>query len=98
MSDSARSLRRHRRWIIALIKGLAVAIFLAVSAMIILPVAFIGIQCYGNGEVHPAEPAEAIRDIADYARPESYTYLTLPEWMIVYSADDYARFISTAPP
>jgi len=32
-------------------------------------------------------------EIEDYARPESQTYLTLPEWYIVYSADEYGAFM-----
>lgn len=37
---------------------------------------------------------EAVRKIPDYYRPESKTYLTLPEWYIVYSTDEYADFIA----
>ena len=40
----------------------------------------------------------AIKDIPDYARPEDLTYLTLPEWYIVYSTDEYAAFIQENPP
>jgi len=35
----------------------------------------------------------AILKIPDYHRPESKTYLTLPEWYIVYSTDEYAAFL-----
>jgi hypothetical protein len=35
---------------------------------------------------------------ASYARPEEQTYLTLPEWYIVYSADEYAAFLADHPP
>ena len=35
----------------------------------------------------------AIQKIPDYYRPESKTYLTLPEWYIVYSTDEYATFL-----
>ncbi len=35
----------------------------------------------------------AIQKISDYYRPESKTYLTLPEWYIVYSTDEYAAFM-----
>jgi hypothetical protein len=31
--------------------------------------------------------------VSDYERPESQTYLTVPEWYIVYSADEYGTFI-----
>ena len=37
----------------------------------------------------------AVQDIPDYYRPESKTYLTLPEWYIVYSTDEYADFIAS---
>ena len=35
----------------------------------------------------------AVQNVPDYARPESKTYLTLPEWYIVYSTDEYAVFV-----
>jgi hypothetical protein len=35
----------------------------------------------------------AIGKIPEYYRPESKTYLTLPEWYIVYSTDEYAAFL-----
>jgi hypothetical protein len=41
---------------------------------------------------------EAVKDIPEYARPEDLTYLTLPEWYIVYSTDEYAAFIAQNPP
>lgn len=40
-----------------------------------------------------AATREAIQKIPDYYRPESKTYLTLPEWYIVYSTDEYAAFL-----
>lgn len=49
------------------------------------------------GSTDPAIEA-ATQSIADYARPEDQTYLTLPEWYIVYSADEYAAFIAEHPP
>lgn len=41
---------------------------------------------------------EATKDIPEYTRPEDLTYLTLPEWYIVYSTDEYAAFIAENPP
>lgn len=41
---------------------------------------------------------EATKDIPEYTRPEDLTYLTLPEWYIVYSTDEYAAFIAQNPP
>jgi hypothetical protein len=31
-------------------------------------------------------------------RPEVYTYLTIPEWYLVWSSDEYAEFIASHPP
>ena len=49
----------------------------------------------------PPKPATAagrsaewkLRSLKNYARSEDQTYLTLPEWYIVYSADEYAAFL-----
>jgi FAD/FMN-containing dehydrogenase len=41
---------------------------------------------------------ERLRSRPDYARSESQTYLTLPEWYIVYSADELAGFLREAAP
>jgi hypothetical protein len=40
-----------------------------------------------------AATREAVQKIPDYYRPESKTYLTIPEWYIVYSTDEYAAFL-----
>lgn len=42
----------------------------------------------------PAAIAEQVRaDIPEYQRPEESTYLTYPEWAIVYAAREYAGFV-----
>lgn len=43
--------------------------------------------------VRNEEAQKVTSQIAEYARPESQTYLTIPEWYIVYSADEYGAFI-----
>ncbi|MDE1153948.1 MAG: FAD-binding oxidoreductase [Micavibrio sp.] len=40
----------------------------------------------------------AIDNTPDYKRPEEQTYLTLPEWYIVFSPDEYAQSLKKAPP
>ena len=45
-----------------------------------------------------AATREVTDTIPDYARPEDKTYLTLPEWYIVYSTDEYAAFIAEHRP
>lgn len=45
-----------------------------------------------------ADVQRVTQNIADYGRPEDATYLTLPEWYVVYSTDEYAAFIAKNPP
>jgi hypothetical protein len=68
-------------------------------SLVNLPRVWIACRIWENPPA--AEPAsedasirEAVADIPDYYRPESKTYLTLPEWYIVYSTDEYADFIA----
>jgi hypothetical protein len=59
---------------------------------------FVGIKCYSST---PATRPPAIappEGVAHYTRAEAFTYLTLPEWFIVYSTDEYAAFISRTGP
>lgn len=44
----------------------------------------------------PADLAARIRaDVEGYQRPEESTFLTYPEWAIVYAAREYAAFVAT---
>lgn len=65
------------------------------------PVTFIGVKCYQPGVVEPPR-ADDVRRLADgipgYVRGKARTYLTLPEWYIVYSTEEYADFIRSNPP
>jgi len=45
-----------------------------------------------------AEIQQVTQNIPDYVRAEDATYLTLPEWYVVYSTDEYAAFIADNPP
>jgi hypothetical protein len=79
-------------------------IFRALFVIIVIlaiPALYIGIGCQGDaGEgssvIAPVISAEA-RAAADalpgYRREEERAYLTFPEWYIVYTSQDYARFI-----
>ena len=46
----------------------------------------------------PAPFAPIISSRGDALRPEDQTYLTLPEWYIVYSADEYGAYLAQRPP
>ena len=87
-SDRRRG-RRKRRWLRKLFA-------LALIALIVGPAAFIGTQCYGNGTPAAAAPGPLAEFPA--AREESFTFLTLPEWFIVFSSEEYGRFIGRDAP
>ena len=89
--------RRRRPGCLAFFIGAVLLVALGPS-LVNLPRVWIACRIWDNPPAAP--PAsdlaiqEAIRDIPDYYRPESKTYLTLPEWYIVYSTDEYADFIA----
>lgn len=60
---------------------------------------FIGARCYSGtpSSVMVAIPAGA-EGIDGYVRGESLTYLTLPEWFIVYSTDEYGAALERLRP
>ena len=92
--------RKGRRRTIAIL--VLAFLFVALGPSLVnLPRVWIACRIWENPLVPAGEPAsdapirEVVRDISDYYRPESKTYLTLPEWYIVYSTDEYADFIAT---
>lgn len=56
----------------------------------------------GSATAPPAPPgadaAQAAAGSLTYLRPEDQTYLRLPEWYIVFSADEYAGYIASRRP
>jgi hypothetical protein len=75
-----------------------VAFALLVALVIGAPILFIATQCYGNGAQSEVALPDEVKAQPNYSRSEAFTYLTLPEWLIVYSGDEYGRFIASAPP
>lgn len=86
---------RHgrRRWLRRLGRVLVLALILTVFG----PVTFVVTQCYGDGPA-PAPLAGPLAAYPEAQREESYTFLTLPEWLIVYSTEEYARWITRQRP
>lgn len=68
-----------------------------VAAVVLFSIGFIGVKCYGRG-IGGTTAAPAANRPEGYARPESYSYLALPERFVVYSANEYASFIARMPP
>lgn len=82
----------------------ALAIVVAVALVPVLGLAY-GFMTTSGAELRrPAEApqppavAAALAGIEGYRRPEESTFLTYPEWAIVYQARDYAELVSRAFP
>ena len=76
---------------------MAVLALLAVA----YPARFVGVHCYARRSQPIARSFELLRattDVKGYFREEAPTFLTLPEWYIVYSTEEYARYIESRPP
>lgn len=78
---------------------------LLLVVMLVAPLLFIGFVCgpFNTANPPPAparDPAvvAAWATVSDHLRPEDQTYLTFPEWYIVFSADEYAAHLAEHPP
>ena len=87
--------RRRRLFSGGRLLALSVLVFLVT---IFAPTAFVASNCWGDGFQAPMRRPEAARNIPNYARDEQYTYLALPEWVIIDATNEYARFIAKEPP
>jgi hypothetical protein len=99
VSTRGRSGRIRR--ILILLRRFSVAAAVAVLLAFLCSAAFIGLRCYSGGGQHQAPAADVARAVAGlhgYAREEASTFLTLPEWYIVYSTEEYARFTASHAP
>ncbi len=89
-----RILRKLGKWLAVLLVILAV------------PALYIGVGCRGDAQyaVQDAKPvlSDAVRaklaSLASYQFPEEKSYLTFPEWYIVYASQDYADHIAVERP
>jgi hypothetical protein len=82
-----------KRWKIALGAG---GLLLAV---VLTPILYIETACDDPSEaVRPGAPYRPILTAGPGRRKEARTWLTYPEWHIVYSAESFGRFLDTQPP
>jgi hypothetical protein len=82
-----------KRWKIAIGLG---GLLLAVS---LVPIAYVETACRGpSGTVRPDESYKRLLTSGPGLRKEARTWLTYPEWHIVYSAESYGRFLVKRPP
>ena len=66
-----------------------------------LPARFIGEHCFSVRIQPPDRPPEIVRataGVAGYLRDGAPTFLTLPSWYVVYSAEEYAAFVKSHAP
>lgn len=81
---------RIRRWIIRSILGFVLAIsFLPLIGGVVL------CRVFNPPDVAYAEPRDrsVTDEIENYYRGEDQTYLTIPEWYIVFNADEFGYFL-----
>ena len=68
-------------------------------AVVLVPIAYVETACRGpSGTVRPDEPYRRLLTGGPGIRKEARTWLTYPEWHIVYSAESYGRFLDKRPP
>ena len=103
---SARVFRKRRVW-----RGVRWALLVAFVVLVLptlIGVIGVGFRCgvFAGAPVRPNDPTldppttfrPIIASRPDSIRSEDLTYLTLPEWYIVYSADEYAAYVADNPP
>jgi len=92
--------RIRRRFRIFLVLTVAFVAVLGLAAVAV-PARFIGEHCF-SVRTQPSERSpEIVRatgDVSGYFRKGSATFLTLPEWYVVYSAEEYAAFVKSHAP
>jgi hypothetical protein len=80
------------KWLRRILAAIAILIVLAV----LVPLAYIEGSCRPAADLSASSaPPQALPaiDEAGYRRKEANTYFTFPEWYIVYSFEDFGRFL-----
>ena len=78
---------------------LAIGVGGLLLATILVPIAYVETACRGpSAAVRPDEPYERLLASGPGLRKEARTWLTYPEWHIVYSAESYGRFLEARRP
>ena len=90
-----RLLKRLVRWLLMLVAVIVAIPVLGLAYGFLTTDALDGAALPGIAEGAPPQAlAEQVRtEISGYQRPEESTYLTYPEWAIVYAAREYAGFV-----
>src|SRR5215468_10008930 len=91
---------RPRRRIRTLVLAAATVAILGLIA-VALPARFIGEHCFSvrvQPRDRPADIVQATAGVPGYLRDTAPTFLTLPSWYVVYSAEEYAAFVKSHAP
>ncbi len=84
--------------------ALARALGILIVLLVVVPAIAVGLNCVGSGEAASPVPFDEnavpppTAGLEGYARAEDQTYLTYPEWYIVYSTDEYGAYIARNKP
>lgn len=89
---------KSRGFIRRLIRRVVLLLLAWIGVVCLWSAGFIGVKCYSSTPSSREPAVAAPANIPRYTRAEAFTYLTLPEWFIVYNADEYATFIASRPP
>jgi hypothetical protein len=91
--------RRRRRW--RVLRYAIAFLLIAIAAPAVVTIARCTLATRVKLAGPSGEPGEVTRAKAGlhaYARPEAATYFTLPEWLILYDAEEYAAHVAHARP
>lgn len=85
------------------VKRLGLLLGALIALTVLLALARTGVECqlladYDPATAPPQSRHPATEGVEGYTRPEERSYLTFPEWYIVYSADEYGAFVAHEPP
>jgi hypothetical protein len=92
---------RSRRGIRTLVLLAAATVAALGLVAVALPARFIGEHCFSvrtQSSERPPEIVQASAGVSGYLRDGSSTFLTLPAWYVVYSAEEYATFVKSHAP
>src|SRR3569832_1031175 len=78
------------------LRRILIVVAILIALTVLVPLAYIEGTCRpSSGEASASAPAVALPaiDEAGYRRKLDNTYFTFPEWYIVYSFEDFGRFL-----
>jgi hypothetical protein len=81
------------------LRRILIAIAILIALAVLVPLAYIEGSCRPTaGALESSAPGQKLPaiDEAGYRRTEANTFFTFPEWYIVYSFEDFGRFLDSS--